>query len=933
MKALVWLLAILVSFTVCFRSAESGEMEREIRVLLGFGCRAPRSSVRTVLFSGRNAVVESIHGEQLEADDRPAVLSRLNSGGGDRDDLVVTVAWNTPRRTKRTPQEIWAYLLENTDPGAAARLSDDPGLAPDSPVVTVKTSLDGTQGFSFALAQLIERKALWLPEQDVFITLADAPVDLDAHLRSLSGERTLTRVAREPEATLEQFTARWEDMGNPLLWNPDWATTWRGTKGHIVCVSPAYGSLYKFGIDCFGNVRPDFASPHQFRLDILWPGSVWQSQEIVDGLPIIRTILRHGERTCEMEQFALSWPGEPAAPREINPSNLLVSRMIFSGQDGPLTVGFRFAVEESAPELVLKERFGLWYIAEKNSGRLFLELVVPEGLAVTLKKTARENTSAGLEIECTGTFTRTAPREILVKLLSPPLPADKADALARVGYESARREVADYWTRWLARGASFQVPEPAINELVQANLWHALRLPRIRTDGAGGELMDIPYSNFAYGQLGIEWPINQTVYVDYMLYGLRGYTDIAERELSATFGLNLRRRVHLPGQAVGRVGGFADWLVYTPSTLYSIGQCYLLSHDREFMARLLPDALLALDWCLSQARRARNADHATGLVHGPLNDLSHEESVWAFSQAYFYAGFKTFGEALRDFGHPRAGECLGAAERMKEDITAAFSRASVEAPVVQLADGTWINYVPSDALTPRRLMEVWYPTDVDTGPLHLARLGAVDPDGPLAARMLNDHEDNLFLKNWGAANEPVYNQQAMVYLMRDEAEAAIRAFYSMTACAFSRGQLEPVEHRWAWGQYFGPPSTDGAWFELLRMMLIREAAEGLILGQAAPRAWFGDGKRITVTGAPSYYGRIDLDYESRTARGAIEARLRFAGNRRPPELRVRFRHPERRTIRAVEVNGKAWSGFDTTREWVRIERPKESAYHIVVRYE
>ena len=50
--------------------------------------------------------------------------------------------------------------------------------------------------------------------------------------------------------------------------------------------------------------------------------------------------------------------------------------------------------------------------------------------------------------------------------------------------------------------------------------------------------------------------------------------------------------------------------------------------------------------------------------------------------------------------------------------------------------------------------------------------------------MLNDHEDNLFYRGWGMANEPVYNQQATAYLLRDEVKPAIRSFYSEMACAF-----------------------------------------------------------------------------------------------------------------------------------------------------
>ena len=86
------------------------------------------------------------------------------------------------------------------------------------------------------------------------------------------------------------------------------------------------------------------------------------------------------------------------------------------------------------------------------------------------------------------------------------------------------------------------------------------------------------------------------------------------------------------------------------------------------------------------------------------------------------------------------------------------------------------------------------------------------------------------------ANEPVYNQHATAYLLRDDVKPAIRAFYSMLACAFSHSVLEPVEHRWGWGQYFGPPSTDGAWFDLYRHMLIQEQDDDTLAPAASHAA-------------------------------------------------------------------------------------------------
>ena len=97
---------------------------------------------------------------------------------------------------------------------------------------------------------------------------------------------------------------------------------------------------------------------------------------------------------------------------------------------------------------------------------------------------------------------------------------------------------------------------------------------------------------------------------------------------------------------------------------------------------------------------------------------------------------------------------------------------------------------------------------MDTGAIHLLRLGALPAQGELADSLLNDTEDNLFFHEWGMANEPVYNQQATAYLLRDDAKDVTRAFYSMMTCGFSQSVYEPVEHRWRWGQHVAAGKSD-----------------------------------------------------------------------------------------------------------------------------
>ena len=298
-----------------------------------------------------------------------------------------------------------------------------------------------------------------------------------------------------------------------------------------------------------------------------------------------------------------------------------------------------------------------------------------------------------------------------------------------------------------------------------------------------------------------------------------------------------------------------------------------------------------------------------------------------------FAGLEEFGRVLEEIGHPRAKETLAAAAELHQAIAREFGRASMLSPLVQLRDHTWVPYVPSEALTPRRTLDQWYPTDVDCGVVHLIRLKAISPSSELATDLLNDQEDNLYFKEWGMTDEPVDDPQGTAYLLRDDPKAAIRSFYSLMASAFSHTDLEPLEHRWIHGQYFGPPSTDGSWFSIYRHMLINDLTDGtLFIAQATPRPWLEDGEKIEVERAPTYYGTLSFTLESKAGSGKILAGITMPDRSHPSTLQVRFRHPESKPIRSVTVNGQNWTDFDATQEWVRIKSPAEPRYSIEVSY-
>ncbi len=919
---------MLLSANLSLLAQNSDDSLQQLNLKISFGHSGPQRTNQSIVLNTRVAgmTVGSLIGKSLESDDKTGGATLLNYGAGDVDELVAKITWLKPTAEplEISKRDMWPYLLKNGSPGQIERLKNDSWNTPDSPLLTLQLDDAGTKGFSFSLEQLLKYGAMWLPEQDIYLSNADKPVNFEQHLASLTGTRSLERVKIEPEASLEQFKAVWKDFGNPNTYKVPWQTTHLGTIGHLMVTAATHGSIYKFAIDRWGNVRPDFSSPHQLGMNITWEGSQWKSQEIEDGLPVLITKLEKEGQSLEVQQFASPLGKIDATIRGYIPS-VFFSKVKITGNSESVDFKVSLVNKEKGQEFELEKVKENWIVSDKETGDIVVMIHAGDGFSVEKKAELTVQNEQSVMFSITGHLKEKQVSEVVIKFPSPPVAGSQLSNLETLDFTSSYNQVVGYWNDWIEKGAHFHVPEEEVNKLFRANLWHALILPRHTLDGRGQKHMDLPYANTAYGQENSDWPINQAVYVDYMIYGLRGYFQTALEEIVSMFKTQQ--------QPDGRMGGYANWGVYSPGHLYALSQNYLLSGDRKMFESTLPEALKTLDWCLDQIAQSNAKENSSGMIVGPLNDLTPGEREWAFTQAYYVAGLAIFGKALRNYDHPRADEVSQVSASMKAAVVREFARSSIKSPIVQLADGTWINYVPTDASTPRRMLDEWYPTDVDTGPLHLSRLEVFEPDSWLTSAMLNDHEDNLFLNNLGAANEPVYVQQANAYLLRDEPKSVIRSFYSFMACAFSHGQNSPLEHRWAHGQYYGPPSTDGAWFEIYRKMLLNERGmDTLMIGQAIPRPWLEKGKRVEVKKAPTYFGNVSFSVDGLSSENEIIAQVELSDRNPPQALLVRLRHPQEKAIRSVTVNGEPWDHYDVTEEYVRIPQPIESEYVIIAKY-
>ena len=87
---------------------------------------------------------------------------------------------------------------------------------------------------------------------------------------------------------------------------------------------------------------------------------------------------------------------------------------------------------------------------------------------------------------------------------------------------------------------------------------------------------------------------------------------------------------------------------------------------------------------------------------------------------------------------------------------------------------------------------------------------------------------------------------------------------------------------------------------LLRNLLLREEAETLWLAQGLPRAWLEPGRHVAVRDAPTEFGKMSYRIDAE-ADGTIRIHIDPPSRRMPEEIRVRLRHPERRTIVSVSA--------------------------------
>ena len=276
---------------------------------------------------------------------------------------------------------------------------------------------------------------------------------------------------------------------------------------------------------------------------------------------------------------------------------------------------------------------------------------------------------------------------------------------------------------------------------------------------------------------------------------------------------------------------------------------------------------------------------------------------------------------LESIGHPRAAEFRKETDDYRACLQDGLRRAAAERPLVRLNDDTWVPYLPAYLeRTPDQLESTrWYAAVVD-GPwqggmldTHVFPLGAPENDW-----LISFFLDSYSPMNPGLPDEPQWACHATDLLHADRIKSFLYTLYSQSTTTMARRTLTTYEHR-SWGKervFELTPWAAGYWGRNFTDMLVRTVGDELWLMQATPRRWMAGGQKIEVRDLQTEFGPISYSVEPGLASGVIEAKVNEPSRKPASKVRVRFRVPDGRRIRAVTVNGRDWTDFDAAGEWV-----------------
>lgn len=902
-----------------------------LRFLCGKGELPPVRYLRAYAPARTAQAVFDIQMDDTSRLDAPLAVSVVN-GYALTEDQKTTM---TTARLATSPANIAVRFLEG-DVETSTRT-----------IVTVRSSRDPMEGFSFLPAEVVKYGVIRIPTLGVTVSHRGSRVDLQAGRKP--GMAVFDRVADEPEQTWER--ARREI---PVL------NKFKHEGGPLYLPLGPPEARQEIAVRCDASFLLDKSSLKSGGSDsdrVRWPQDRWVirlvsgeppfdhdtegniRQQLLDGyLPIVINTWETGGVTYRQTSVA-GFLDERHGQIRGDETVVLMSclEMTNSGQQEAQAVVRLWNERQEA--LLLQDgnvlAQGLYKdgkLQAYDKPRMRFRLTASQGsLAVVTK--SENMPDAVLEYR-----EKVAPGQSRRLILAVPFVTIDTDAemkqLAALDFGRVLEHEATRWRRIVSNAAKIEVPNPLLNDFYKAQLIHIL----ITADrDAYNGMMVAPAATFAYNVC-----LNESCHQIRALE-VRGLHETAQQLLDYALKGQSSRGLH--GRFTDKKGVLhglptrgGDYQHFNYNldhgfVLWMLNEHYRYTRDQEWLGRAADALIEACDFVTRQRHAPAEANTlgrddklwGAGLLPpGHLEDPP--EWLWWFAvNAYAYRGMRMTAESLAEIKHPQAARIARDAEEFGRHLRDSCRESMIRAPVVRLRDGTYVPHQPTRSRLRGR--DLGWIRDALYGPIHLIDCGVYPDDSREAEWILRDTEDNVFIGadrgrtltdddrqwfSWGGITlQSNLLPNPLVYLRRGQSKHAIRAFFNSLAANVYEDVRTFCEHPIkAYGLGTGPffkAPDESAFIVWLRHLLILEQGDELHLLAGVPQAWLEPGRQIHVERAASWFGALDMTVTSQDGPRRIVVEL-SGPPRKPGAIKLHVRAPG--PIQSVTINDKATKDFD-----------------------
>lgn len=470
-------------------------------------------------------------------------------------------------------------------------------------------------------------------------------------------------------------------------------------------------------------------------------------------------------------------------------------------------------------------------------------------------------------------------------------------------FEERLSETSAFWRELIRRGARFEIPDVRVNEAYKAWLAYGYLLVD-KTDGVYRPHDGCGFYETVYGYsaalycIALDW------------YGMH-----RKAELYLDTLLHYQQPNGLYSQD--------DGLLSHGPFLFALAEHYKLTGNERWLRRVAGNMVKAGDWIIGERELAPKEGVTKGLIkYRPYCDY-FEPTYSYLHNVYCCVGLENAAEVLDAIGMASEAERFRReAAEFGADILASMDAAALE------MDGLTI--LPMEPDTHRLLKDGNYTAGDYYGLVASILLETEFLDEARASLIAEfmERKNGLiaglckFLP--GGIDHAYTYGYLMTQMQRGDARKVLLGFNGMLAYGMTQDTYSGVEctNAFSGANFWTLPHlySGSQQLRLLRNMILREDGDTLRIGDAVPRAWLENGKRISVTSAPTRFGDVGISINSQVSDGIIKVRISPPERTSPDRIVVTLRHPEFRTIRAVSLNGKTWSKFSG--ETIELEAAK-----------